>query len=72
MPDIVIDTSSNQYQQLLAGLGTLRTVLAPRIRILLLLPRDKQLAWLKRDALLRRAIRMAQNLSDIIDMELDE
>ena len=38
------DTTSVQYIQLLAGLGTLRTMLAPRIKFPLGVPRAKQQA----------------------------
>jgi hypothetical protein len=72
MADINIDTTSPQYVQLLNGLGTLRTVLAPRIQLLRQLPRDKQKAWLQRDPLLRRTIKLAQTLGEIISEELEE
>ncbi len=72
MPDITIDTTSGQYQQLLAGLDTLRTTLAPRIKILLQLPSDKQRVWLQRDPLLRRTILLAQQLGNLIHEELSE
>ena len=71
MADIDIDTTGAQYRQLLSGLGTLRTVLAPRIKLLIKLPRDKQNQWLRRDPLLRRAILFARDLAEI-DVELSE
>ena len=70
--DINIDTTAGQYQQLLAALGTLRTVLAPRIRLLADLPREKQQAWLSRDPLLRRTIKLAQSLAELMELELAE
>lgn len=72
MADITIDTSAPQYQQLLNGLGTLRTVLAPRVKLLLQLPPAKQRAWLQRDPLLRRTIKMSQTLTELLELELDE
>ena len=72
MANINIDTTDVQYQKLLNGLGTLRVVLAPRIKLLMQLPEDKQKQWLRRDPLLRRAILFARNLSDLVDLELDE
>ncbi len=76
MPDIDIDTTDAQYQQLLSGLGTLRTVLAPRIRILHELwdqgERQKVRQWLQRDPLLRRTLLLAQKLRHLLDQELDE
>lgn len=72
MANITINTSSTQYQKLLTGLGALRTVLAPRIKVLRDLPRDRQKTWLQRDPLLRRTIIMARQLADIFDEELSE
>ena len=72
MPSISIDTTSVQYQQLLAGLGVLRTVLAPRITLLRQLTREQQRAWLARDPLLRRTIRMATDLAELVYLELEE
>lgn len=72
MADITIDTSSPQYVQLLDGIGTLRTVLAPRIKLLRQLPREKRLQWLQRDPLMRRMIIMAQSIANLIDEELSE
>lgn len=72
MAELTIDTTSNQYQQLLNGLGTLRTLLGPRIKMLLKADRDVQKAWLQRDPLLRRTILLARKLSKLVDLELDE
>ena len=72
MPTINIDTTSAQYTQLLAGLGTLRTVLAPRIKFLLGVPRAKRRAWLQRDPLLRRTLKLAQTLQELIHEEIAE
>lgn len=72
MPTMNIDTTSQQYQNLLAGLGTLRTVLAPRIRLLQRANRERQKQWLQRDPLLRRTILMSQKLMNFLDLELDE
>lgn len=72
MPNINIDTRNPQYVSLLDGLATLRDVLAPQIKLLRQLPRDKQRAWLQRDPLLRRAIRLALELRDLLDEEFAE
>ena len=72
MPATNIDTSSAQYNQLLSGLGTLRTLLAPRIKLLLTLPRAKQRAWLQRDPLLRHTLKLAQALQELIHEEIAE
>jgi len=72
MANITIDTTSQQYQQLLNGLGTLRTVLAPRVKLLMKLPEDKRLLVLQRDPLLRRTLKMAQALRKVLDLEVPE
>lgn len=72
MADMTIDTTSVQYQQLLNGLGTLRTVLAPRVRFLQRLSREQQRAWLQHDPLLRRTIIMSRTLTGIVAQELSE
>lgn len=72
MADINIDTTSAAYQDALDGYQTLRGLLAPRIRLLLKLPRDKQLAWLTRDVLLRRYVKDAIKVGELADMELSE
>ncbi len=77
MADINIDTTSGQYQNLLSGLGTLRTVLAPRIALMKKMlkqegGRAKVRNWLQRDPLLRRVIIMSQKLSDFINEDLEE
>ena len=69
---MVIDTTTGQYTQLLNGLATLRSVLAPRVIAIMKLPRDQQLAWLQRDPLLRRTIIMAKSLMELVGMELSE
>ncbi len=73
MADLTIDTSSGQYTQLLAGLATLRTRLAPSINILRQLGPADQRRWVRRDPLLRRTIKLARSLEGILTSEgLDE
>lgn len=72
MADITFNTDDAQYVQLLNGLGTLRTVLAPRIKLLLKMDREKQIRVLQRDPLLRRAILLARTLSAVVDLEIEE
>lgn len=79
MADIKIDTTNGQYQSLLSGLGTLRTVLGPRLNLLKRLRHsdrregtDKVRQWLDRDPLLRRVVIMARKLNQYDDMGLIE
>lgn len=72
MADITFNTDDPQYVELLNGLGTLRTVLAPRIKLLLKMDLEKQKRVLARDPLLRRTILMARKLSPLVDLELTE
>lgn len=76
MADLNIDTTSAQYQNLLNGLSTLRTVMGPRVNMLVkMLKKNEEVKvqqWLNRDPLLRRCIRFAQTLARIIDREIDE
>ncbi len=55
---MIIDTTSNQYQQLYIGLATLTDVLSPRIKMLGKLSTDKQVAWIQKDPLLKRYLKM--------------
>ncbi len=70
MADTTIDTTSPQYQQLLAGLGVLRTVLTPRVRILKDLSHTKQQWWLQRDPLMLEFVRLVRDFK--VAMELNE
>lgn len=76
MANLDIDTTSAQYQNLLNGLSTLRTVMGPRVKLLVtMLKKNEEVKvkqWLDRDPLLRRCIRFAQTLNRIIDREIDE
>lgn len=65
MPDINIDTSSPQYQNLLAGIGTLRTMLAPRFKVFIKLPRPKQIVWLQRDPLFRAVTQLVRDVNKL-------
>lgn len=69
MPDTNIDTTSNQYQQLLNGLGILRTVLTPRVKALKNLPRDKQRWWLQRDPLMREFVRIVRDFNAAMEIQ---
>ena len=79
MADINIDTSDPQYVQLLNGLGTLRTLLGPRVKMLIRLRNHDRRngtelvrAWLQRDPLLRRTLKIAQSLDKFIGEEVAE
>ena len=69
----VIDTTSQQYQKLLTGVGTLRTLLAPRFKLFVKLPRPKQREWLQRDPLLQAVLRLVRdvNQADVDSGEVD-
>jgi len=70
MARIEIDTTDPQYQQLLNGLETLKTVLAPRIKLLLRLRKQERMGlvrqWLQRDPLMRETLRLARQLSKLM------
>lgn len=53
-----IDTTSQQYQQYLTGLDSLRTLMAPRFALFKKLPASKQKQWLQKDPLFRKIIKM--------------
>lgn len=61
----VVDTTSQEYQNLLAGVGRLRSLLAPRFKLFVKLPRPKQLEWLQRDPLLREVIRLVRDVNKL-------
>ena len=75
MSDLTLDTTSAQYQQRLRELQTLRSELAPRIKLLRTLHDrgdDVRVRWLlQRDALLRRTIGMAQGLVDFLGLDAE-
>ncbi len=63
MAEINIDPTDAQYQKLLGGLATLRTTLAPRVKLLLKLPVARQKLWLQHDPLLRDFVRLVKEFS---------
>ncbi len=73
MPDLTLDTTSTQYQQRLSELQTLKSELAPRIKLLRTLNDrgdDVRVRWLlQRDALLRNTIKMARGLADFLGLD---
>ncbi len=75
MSDLTLNTTSTQYQQRLSELQTLRSELAPRIKLLRTLHDrgdDVRVRWLlQRDALLRRTIGMAQGLVDFLGLDAE-
>ena len=71
MADVTIDTTSAQYLNLLSGVGTLRTLLAPRFKVFVKLPRDKQILWLQRDPLLKEVLRLVRDVNKA-DVESSE
>lgn len=75
MPDLDLDTTTVGYQKLLTGLVSLKFELMPRLRLLKVLNnrQDKaKVQWLlQRDPLLRRTIKMAQGLTDFLDLEAE-
>ncbi len=68
-----IDTTSAQYQNLLTGMGTLRTLLTPRFKVFVKLPRAKQKDWLGRDPLLKEVVRLVRDVNklDVQSNEVD-
>lgn len=75
MSDLTLDTTSTQYQQRLSDLQTLRSELAPRIKLLRTLNDrgdDVKVRWLlRRDALLRNTISMARGLVDFLGLDAE-
>ncbi len=73
MANIDIDTTSQAYQKLLDGVGTLRTLLTPRFKVFVKLPRAKQLLWLQQDPLLKAVLRLVRDVvkADVAFGEVD-
>ena len=72
MANVIIDTTDATYQQLLAGLGTLRTRLRPQVALMRQMTREQQKAIVQRDPLLLESIRFARDLSEVVEEELAE
>ena len=58
-----IETTSQQYQQYLNGLASLRTLMTPRFKLFGKLPQDKQKTWLQKDPLFRKILKMGLDIS---------
>lgn len=75
MPDLTLDTTSTPYQKRLSELRTIRSELAPRIKLLRTLNDrgdDVRVRWLlQRDALLRNTIVMARGLVDFLGLDAE-
>ena len=70
---LTIDTTDAEYIALASKLSDVRTALRPRIARLLEFDNvADRLIWLEKDPLLRRAIRFAQELIEIIKDEVEE
>ena len=67
----VVDTTSQEYRNLLGGVGRLRSLLAPRFKLFVKLPRPKQREWLQRDPLLKEVIRLVRDV-DKLDVDSSE
>ena len=59
-----IDTTSQQYQQYLSGLGDLRTLMVPRFKLFAKLPGAKQKLWLQKDPLFRNLLKMGLDVAE--------
>lgn len=69
MANTTIDTTSPQDQQLLNGLGTLRTVLTPRAKVLRGLSREQQRWWVNRDPLMKEFVRMVRDFNKLAGID---
>ncbi len=67
---IDIDTTSPQYQQVLSGLNTLRTLLPPRVKFLRQLSRSQQKDYLEADIVMKHALQLAHSLRHLVHQEL--
>ena len=68
MANIDIDTTSGQYAQLSGGIDTLRTVMTPRLALFKKMPLSVKKAWLQRDPLLRKTLKLGRDLADYIEL----
>ena len=72
MADTTIDTTAGQYQALLSGIGTLRTVMTPRLKLLKKLPYGKQKTWVQHDPLLKATLKLGLDLAAYLEKLQDE
>lgn len=68
MPTTDFTITGGQYNQLVSGLDTLKSKIAPRLAVLKRLSKPQQLAWLQEDVLLRRTIKLSLSLVDFLDI----
>ena len=61
------NTDTAQYTQLNNGLDTLRTVMTPRLALFKKMPLSIKRAWLQRDPLLRKTLKLGRDLADYIE-----
>jgi len=69
MADFTIDPSTQSYQQLLAGLGVLRTRIAARLPYFGRLSLADKKRWLNKDPLFKEMITMSKQLVNFLDLE---
>jgi len=72
MANITIDTSESQYQNLLNGLGTLRTVMTPRLLLFAKCPKSVQALWYNHDPLLKETLKIGMTLKNYIEKLTEE
>lgn len=76
MADITFNTNTAQYQKFLDRLEALKTTLAPQIQMLKICHdrgEDGKVRWLlQNDLLLRRVVKMMQELADFLDLEIED
>ena len=73
--NINIDTTAANYQTSMNALASLRTMLAPRFKLLDQMPEADQRRWLDEDPLMRRSIKFAQAIGKVTNamgLELNE
>ena len=72
MADTTIDTTSVQYGKLLTGIGTLRDVMTPRLKLLKKMPYSKQKWCVQRDPLLKATLKLGLDLKEYLEKLHDE
>lgn len=67
IPDQTIDTTGAQYQSLLAGIQTLRTLMQPRLRLFAMASDEQRMAWWKKDELLKALLLLLRDGREYIN-----
>ena len=58
-----INTTTQVYGKLVTAVASIRTLLGPRIKVFVKLPRAKQKEWLSRDPLLKDVLRLVRDIN---------